>query len=128
MERLVWEPLGTLFGSFWVVLGVLCGVSGALRSTKSGLEIRVGIVIHPTFHVVFRTTFHVVFRTAFFSDLELSNSRFNFENVDFTVGFPIFLKKSRVLTKDGFESVLGLSWARFGLFWGYFGSCSVLPH
>ena len=39
------------------------------------------------------------------------------------MGFPIFLKKSRVLTKDGFESVLGLSWARFGLFWGYFGSC-----
>ena len=47
--RLVWELFGTLFGSFWVVLGVLCGVSGALRSTKSGLEIRVGIVIHLTY-------------------------------------------------------------------------------
>ena len=48
------------------------------------------------------------------------------ENVNFIMGITIFLKKARVLTKDGFESFLGPSWARFGLFWGYFGSCLVV--
>ena len=42
---MVWELFGTLFGSFWVLLGVFCELSGALRSTKLGLEIRVGIVL-----------------------------------------------------------------------------------
>ena len=45
------------------------------------------------------------------------------ENVDFTLEILTFLKNQRFRPQDGFESVFGLSWVRFGSFWGYFGSC-----
>ena len=44
------------------------------------------------------------------------------ENVDFTMEILTFLKNQRFRSKDGFESVLGLSWAPFGSFRGYLGS------
>ena len=44
------------------------------------------------------------------------------ENADFTLGILTFLKKQRCRSKDGFESVLGLSRAPFGSSWGSLGS------
>ena len=43
------------------------------------------------------------------------------ENVVFTIGILTFLKNQRFRSKDGFESVLGLSRAPFGSSWGALG-------
>merc|ERR1712139_99601 len=43
------------------------------------------------------------------------------KNLHFPAEIFTFLKKLRFRSKDGFESVLGLSWAPFGSSWGSLG-------
>ena len=49
------------------------------------------------------------------------------ENVDFTMEILTFLKNQRFRSKDGFESVLGLSQPPFGSYWGSPGGLLGAP-
>ena len=68
-------------------------------------------------------TFHFILsRSLLGSILSSQTDPPTLENVDFTTGIFTFLKNQRFRSKDGFESVLGLSRAPFGSSWGSLGS------
>ena len=122
------------FGSFWVLLGVSCELSGALRSTKLGLEICVFYVLGlgcllfaaedglGSADVVL-----IPSRCLLGSMLSLQTDAPIFKNVDVMKEIIVFQRNQGFLATDGFENVVGLDWARFGSCWVYVGSCWGLP-
>ena len=87
-----------------MLLGVFCELSGALRSTKLGLEIRVGIVLGLVCSLLAADdglgSADVVFyflRCLLGSISSSQTDAPTLENVDFTVGIPTCLKKARFL-------------------------------
>ena len=82
-----------------------------------------------TLFVVLDALLVAYFRSSFFDDVFISSRSLlgsilssqtdppTFENVDFTVEILTCLKNQRFRSKDGFESVLGLSRAPFGSSW-----------
>ena len=66
------------------------------------------------FLLLFSTMFFIFSRSLLGSMLSSQTDPPTLENVDFTMGILTLLKNQRFRSKDGFENVLGLSWAPFG--------------
>ena len=88
------------FESFWVDLGVFCELSGALRSTKLGVEICVGIVLGVVCSffaaddgLASAVVVFYLLRCFLGSFSSSQTDAPTLENVDFTMGIPIFLFK-----------------------------------
>ena len=79
------------------------------------------LFLSPIFVLLFSMMFFISSRSLLGSILSSQTDPPTLENVDFTLGILTFLKNQRFRSKDGFESVLGLSRAPFGSSWGYLG-------
>ena len=88
------------------------------------LFVLIFVVIDALLLTYFRSFFSIVFHLFRNISGKILNSQADhptLQNVDFTVRILTCLENQRFRSKDGFESVLGLSRAPFGSSWGALG-------
>ena len=73
------------------------------------------------FYLLLSISFFISFRSLLGSILSSHIDPPTLKNLDFPYEILTFVKKQRFRSKDGFESVWGLSWAPFGSSWGSLG-------
>ena len=128
-----WSSLGLLLGALGGLLGGSWELFGASRSTKEGLQIRLGTLLGLV--CLLRAAENGLGKVLgsslarFIPSRNLLGSILNsqtdpptLKNVGFIKRILAFLKNQRFRSKDGFESVLGLSRAPFGSSWGSLGN------
>ena len=128
IQRWFWKRFGALLGSLWELLGVFWELLGASRSITKNSRFAFGITwasfarfLLPTMASGASICLFTPFRNLLGPILSSRTDPPTLENVDFTLEILTFLKNQRFRSKDGFESVLGLSRPPFGSSWGALG-------
>ena len=134
---MVLQAFGGSLGLLFKALGSSWELFGASRSTKEGLQIRLGTLLGLVCSLLAAEnglgwvlgpsmSFFISSRNLLGSILSSHTDPPTLKNLDFPEGILTFLKNQRFRSKDGFESVLGaLSgsfWELLGVFWGGLGS------
>ena len=128
--------LNTSCGSFWPFLGSPGGFLGALWGlwidhrglpdsswNSLGPRLLAPCCFFSFLFVLLSSMSYVIFcRSLLGSILSSQADPPTLKNLDFALAGARFLKNQRFRSKDGFESVLGLSRAPFGSSWGALGS------
>ena len=127
-----WGSFGLLLGALGGFLGGSWELFGASRSTKEGLQIRLGTFLGIVCLLLaaegglgkvlgsYLARF-ILSRSFLGSILSSQTDPPTLKNLDFLFGILTFLKNQRFRSKDGFENVLGLHRAPFGCSWGALG-------
>ena len=127
--------LEAFWGSLGLILGALGGLSGALWGLQIdqkglqdsswnslGLRLLAPCCFFSFLFVLLSSMSYVIFcRSLLGSILSSQADPPTLKNLDFASAGARFLKNQHFRPKDGFEHVLGLSWAFFGVSWRFLG-------
>ena len=138
-SKAFWGSLGLLWGALRGLLGALWATSTAnitpvahrSQTGRSRINVRhtflelflsfLMLFFSPLFVLLFSMSFFIFSRSLLRSILSSQADPPTFKNLDFAPAGARFLKNHNFRSKNGFESVLGLSWAPFGGSWGSLG-------